>query len=79
VIENLCKKTETTYASTTNKIQEREERTSCEDIIYYIYISAKEDVKSKKVLTQSIQEILDTIKKKKKKPKNKLKRLRFQV
>jgi hypothetical protein len=45
----------------TNRIQEIEERISEEDTIENIDTTVKENAKSKKLLTQSIQEIQDTM------------------
>jgi hypothetical protein len=56
-MENLRKRTGTTDASTTNRIQEMEERISgVEDT------SVNQIVTSKKFLTQNIQKIWDTMK-----------------
>jgi uncharacterized coiled-coil protein SlyX len=57
-MENLGKRTGTTDASITNRIQEMEERIpGTEDTIEEIDISVKENAKSKKFMRQSIQEI----------------------
>ena len=57
-MENLGKRTGTTDASTNNRIQGMEERISgTEDAIEEIDTSVKESVKSKRFLTQNIQEI----------------------
>ena len=62
-MENLAKRTRTTEVSITNSIQEIEERISgVEDTIEEINISVKENVKSKKFMTENIQETWDTIK-----------------
>ena len=54
-IENLSKRTETTNASITNKLQEMKERLSgVEDMIEEIDSSVKENVKSNKFLAQNI-------------------------
>jgi hypothetical protein len=61
-MENLGKRTETTDASITNRIQEMEEKMS--DLEYTIEemdTSVKENAKSKKFLTQNIQETSDNI------------------
>jgi chromosome segregation ATPase len=61
-IENLGKKSGATDASITNKIQEIEERISgAEDTIENIDTIIKEIAKCKKILTQNIQEIQDTM------------------
>ena len=60
-IENLGKKSGDIDASITNRMQEIEERISgAEDTIENIYTIVKENTKSKKLLTQNIQEIQDT-------------------
>jgi uncharacterized coiled-coil protein SlyX len=57
-MENLGKRTGATDASTNNRIQGMEERISgTEDAIEEIDTSVKESVKSKRFLTQNIQEI----------------------
>jgi hypothetical protein len=59
-MENLGKRTGTTDASITNRIQEVEERISCIKVkIEEIDPSANGNVKSKTFLTQNIQEIWD--------------------
>ena len=61
-IEILGKKSGTIYVSTSNRIQEMEERISgAEDTIENIDITVKENAKCKKILTQNIQEIKDTM------------------
>ena len=61
-IENLGKKSEAMDASITNRIQEIEERiTGTEDSIVNIDTKVKENAKCKKLLTQNIQEIQDTM------------------
>ena len=61
-IENLGKKSGAIEASINNRIQEIEERISgAEDIIENIDTTIKENVKCKKILTQNIQEIQDTM------------------
>jgi chromosome segregation ATPase len=61
-IENLRKKSGAIDVSITNRIQEIEERISgAEDTIENIDTTIKENVKCKKILTQSIQEIQDTM------------------
>lgn len=61
--KNLGKKTGTTEVSITNRLQEMEERISgVEDTMEEIDVSVKENVKSKKSLTQTVQEIQDNIK-----------------
>jgi len=60
--ENLGKKSGVIDASTTNRIQEIEERISgAEDTIENINTTVKDDVKHEKLLTQNIQEIQDTM------------------
>jgi hypothetical protein len=55
-IENLGKRTGTTDASITSRIQEMEDRISgAEDMIKEIDASVKENVKSKKFLTRQKQ------------------------
>ena len=63
-MDNLGKRSGATDAtSITNRIQDIEERISCaEDTIENIDTSAKENTECKKLLTQNIQEIQDTIK-----------------
>ena len=61
-IENLGKRSGITDVSITNRIQEIEERISdIEDTMEEIDTTLKENSKHKKLLTQSIQEIQDTI------------------
>jgi hypothetical protein len=61
-IENLGKRPGVIDASITNRIQEIEERISdAEDIIENIDTTVKENAKCKKLLTQNIQEIQDTM------------------
>ena len=61
-IENLGKSSGVIDASITNRIQEIEEGISgAEDTIENIDTTVKENAKSKKLLTQNIQEILDTM------------------
>ena len=61
-IEILGKKSGTIDASITNRIQEMEERISgAEDSIENMGTTIKENAKCKKILTQNIQEIQDTI------------------
>ena len=61
-IENLGKKSGNTDASISNRIQEMEERISgAEDSIENIGTTFKENGKCKKILTQNIQEIQDTM------------------
>ena len=60
-IETLGKKSGTIDASITNRIQEIKERISgAEDTIENIDTTVKENAKSKKLLTQNIQETQDT-------------------
>ncbi|KAL6084520.1 hypothetical protein STEG23_004211 [Scotinomys teguina] len=62
-MENLTKLTGTTDTSTTNRMQEMEQGISdVEDTIERIDSSVKENTKAKKVITQNIHEIWDTIK-----------------
>ncbi|ERE73973.1 Transposase, L1 containing protein [Cricetulus griseus] len=62
-IEKLGKRSGTTDVSITNRIQEMEERISgVEDTLAEIDSSTKENLKSKKSLSQNIQEIWDTMK-----------------
>ena len=61
-IENLGKKSGAIDASITNRIQDIEERISgAEDSIENIVTTVKENVKCKKILTQNIQEMQDTM------------------
>jgi hypothetical protein len=61
-IEILGKKSGTIDASISNRIQEAEERFSgAEDSIENIGTTIKENAKCKKILTQNIQEIQDTM------------------
>ena len=61
-IENLERRSGVIDASITNIIQEIEERTSdAEDTVEKIDTIVKENVKCKKLLTQNIQEIQDTM------------------
>ena len=61
-LENLGKRSGVIDASITNRIQEIEERISgAEDTIENIDTTVKENAKSKKLLTQNIQEIQDTM------------------
>ena len=61
-IENLGKKSGTIDASINNRIQEIEEIISgAEDSIENMDTTIKENVKCKKILTQNIQEIQDTM------------------
>ena len=61
-IETLGKKSGTIDASISNRIQEMEERISgAEDSIENIGTTIKENTKCKKILTQNIQEIQDTM------------------
>jgi uncharacterized coiled-coil protein SlyX len=63
-MENLGKRSGITDVSITNRIQEIEERISGgEDMVEDIDTTVKENSKHKKLLTQSIQEIQDTMKK----------------
>ena len=59
-MENLGKRTGTTDVSITNRIQGMKEKIS--GIEEESNISVKENAKSKKCMTQNIQEIWDTIK-----------------
>jgi hypothetical protein len=60
--QNLEKKSGAIDGSITNRIQEIGERTSgAEDTIENIDPTIKENVKCKKILTQGIQEIEDTV------------------
>jgi chromosome segregation ATPase len=61
-IETLGKKSGTIDASISNRIQEMEERISgAEDSIQNMETTIKENTKCKKILTQNIQEIQDTM------------------
>jgi predicted ribosome quality control (RQC) complex YloA/Tae2 family protein len=61
-IETLGKKSGTIDTSISNRIQEMEERISgAEDSIENICTTIKENAKCKKILTQNIQEIQDTM------------------
>ena len=61
-IETLGKKSGTIDSSISNRIQEMEERISgAEDSIENIGTTIKENTKCKKILTQNIQEIQDTM------------------
>jgi wobble nucleotide-excising tRNase len=61
-LENLGKRSGVIDASITNRIQEIEERISgAEDTTENIDTTVKENTKSKKLLTQNIQEIQDTM------------------
>ncbi|KAL6045228.1 hypothetical protein STEG23_009520 [Scotinomys teguina] len=62
-IEKLSKRSGNTDTSITNRIQELEDRISnVEDTIEEIDSTVKENTKSKKVITQNVQEIWDTMK-----------------
>jgi uncharacterized coiled-coil protein SlyX len=62
-LENLGKRSGVIDASITNRIHEIEERISgVEDTIGNIDTAIRENAKSKKLLTQNIQEIQDTMK-----------------
>ena len=62
-MENLGKRSGITDVSITNRIQKIEERISgVEDTVEEIDTTVKENSKHKKLLTQSIQEIQDTMK-----------------
>ena len=62
-IENLGKISGVIDANITNRIQETEERISgAEDTMENTDTTVKENAKSKKLLTQNIQEIQDTMK-----------------
>ena len=62
-MENLSKRTGTTDASINNRVQEIEQRVSdVEDTIEKIDSSIKENTKTKKIITQNVQEIWDTMK-----------------
>jgi chromosome segregation ATPase len=61
-IETLAKKSGNIDTSIRNRIQEMEERISgAEDSIENIDTTIKENTKCKKILTQNIQEIQDTM------------------
>ena len=61
-LENLGKRSGVIDASITNRIQEIEERIKeAEDTIENIDTTVKENAKCKKLLTQNIQEIQDTM------------------
>jgi uncharacterized coiled-coil protein SlyX len=61
-IQNLGKRSGVIDVSITNRIQEIEERISgAEDTIKTTDTTVKENAKSKKLLTQNIQEIQDTM------------------
>ena len=61
-IETLGKKSGTIDASISNRIQEMEERISdAEDSVGNLNTTIKENAKFKKILTQNIQEIQDTM------------------
>jgi chromosome segregation ATPase len=63
-IKTLGKKSGTIDASISNRIQEMEERISgAEDSIGNMDTTIKENAKCKKILTQNIQEIQDTMRK----------------
>jgi predicted transcriptional regulator len=62
-MDHLGKRTGATDANITNRIKEIEERIlGIEDTIEYIDTSDKGNTKCKKLLTQNIQEIQDTMK-----------------
>ena len=62
-MENLAKRSRITDVSITNRIQEIEEWVSgVEDTVEEIDTTVKENSKHKKLLTQSIQDIQDTMK-----------------
>ena len=62
-MDNLGKRSAATDASVTNRIQETKERISgLEDAIENMDTLVKENTKCKKLLTQNIQEIQDTMK-----------------
>jgi hypothetical protein len=62
-MENLGNRSRITEVSITNRIQEIEQRISgIEDTVQEIDRTVKENSKNKKLLTQSIQEIQDTVK-----------------
>ena len=57
------KRTESIGRSISNRIQDMEERiSSIDDTVNKIYTSVNEIAKSKKFMTQNMQEILDTVK-----------------
>ncbi|KAL6040537.1 hypothetical protein STEG23_007602 [Scotinomys teguina] len=61
-VENLTKQTGTTDTSITNRMQEMEQRIcDAEDTIEKVDSSVKENTKAKKVITQNVQEVWDTI------------------
>ena len=61
-IETLGKKSGTIHASISNRIQEMEEKITGEgDSIGNMDTTIKENAKCKRILTQNIQEIQDTI------------------
>jgi hypothetical protein len=61
-METLGKKSGTIDVSISNKIQEMEDRILCgEDTMENMGRTVKENSKSKKILTQNIQEIHDTM------------------
>jgi chromosome segregation ATPase len=61
-IETIGKKSGTINGSISNRIQEKEERISgAEDSIESIGTTIKENAKCKKILTQNIEEIQDTV------------------
>ena len=61
-VEHLKKKSGVTEASISNRLQEMEERISeAEDHIVNIDKTAREDAENKKLLTQNVQEIQDTM------------------
>jgi hypothetical protein len=63
-LENIGKRSGVIHASITNKIQEIEEIISgAEDSIENIDTTVKESAKCKKILTENIQEIQDTMRK----------------
>ena len=63
-IETQVKKSGTIDVRISNRIQEMEERISgAEDYIESIRTTIKENTKRKKILTQNIQEIQDTMRK----------------
>jgi hypothetical protein len=63
-IENLGKRSEVIDASITNIIQEIEERIlGTEDTIENVDKTVKQNAKGRKLLTQNIQEIQDTMRK----------------
>ena len=60
-IEILGKKSGTTDASISNRIQEMEERISDADFIENMDTTIKENAKCKKILSQTVQDIQDTM------------------